>query len=242
MAQDMGKVKVKLYIELKKFERNMKKFERESEEEFEKIFESGAATFATMLATRTPPSMGKVDIAPQYYQDGVMYDASTARKPGGRRRIFDLMALARNPDTGHYRSYYGRLLRAGYKYATYIKRRKRPGRLRPVKTLFEAKSHAQEKYRGISRAAWGLSLVPSVASTVPKAFQKYIERRPAIAQMTPLNTVQLVREKKMKFVTTNRSDFLDPAFLPYAEPPAQKAAFTAMNKKFEAFFKKKVKL
>lgn len=240
MATTTAGQAVKLQFYLKSFRENVRFMERESEEEMQKTLISGASAYATSAAKHSPPSMGSAKIDPIFYADGVLYDRSSARRSYGRRRIYDLQQLARNPDTGHYRKMYGKMLRQGYYYVVAIHRAKSPVRFVPCRTESEALQYAHESYRGLTRAAWGLNFT-TLAGKMPPAFRQLVAQRPLLANMAALNVIS--RNPAQRMITiTNSAIKTGDNYLQSLDTNASLAAVRTMNDRMTKFFKKKFNL
>lgn len=238
MATHSGQ-KMKLEFEMKSFEANLEFMQKESEEEMNKILVSGASAYATSASKHTPPSAGKQKIDPMFYGDGVWYDRSSKDKAHGRRRVYDLLQLARNPDTGHYRKHYGTLLRMGFYYVVSIYRKGKLLQI-PCKTLAEAGKYAYESYRGLTRAAWGLRF-SELSGKMPPAFRKYVAERPELSKMASLNTVTINRVKHEVQIVNHVVDSNDP-YMSKVDTNASIAAVKTMNDRMNKYFKKKFDL
>lgn len=230
----------KLQFNLVSFHENMRFMAHESREEIKKTLKSGASAYATSAAKHTPPSQGKVKIDPRFYADGVFYDRSSNSRAMGRRRVYDLLALARNPGTGHYRRHYGRLLRKGYRYVVSIRRPGRPLKQIPCRSETEAARYAHETYRGLTRAAWGLSFM-SLTGKLPPAFRRLVAERSSLSRMGTLNRVKL-DEQKGEITTTNMAIKTGDSYLNTLDINASIAAVKTMNDRMTKFFKKKFNL
>lgn len=241
MATTTQGQKLKLSFDLSTFHKNIERMMREGEDEIRKTLVSGASAYATAAARHTPPNPGAREIDPIFYSDGVMYDRSSASRAHGRRRVYDLLALARNPDTGHYRRMYGKLLRQGYYYVVAIHRDGRPVRFVPCRTEGEAAAYAHETYRGLTRAAWGLAFSTLSGKKLPPAFGKYLSRRPLLANMAALNTVTL-DQSKHEVTITNSAIRTSGSYLASLDTNASIAAVRTMNDRMSKFFKKKYNL
>ena len=230
----------KLQFNLESFRENMRFMMRESREEVRKTLLSGASAYATSAAKHTPPNPGKIKMDPRFYADGVLYDRSSNSQAMGRRRVYDLLALARNPATGHYRRHYGRLLRKGYRYVVSIRRKGRPLRQIPCKTEAEAVRYAHETYRGLARAAWGLSFA-QLTGKLPPAFRRLMSERPRLASMGALNRLQF-DQGKHEVTNTNMAVKTGDSYLSTLDVNASIAAVRTMNDRMAKFFKKKYNL
>ena len=205
-------------VQLEEFKANVERMLREDEAEFSEVLFSGASAYTTTAARYTPPDMGQANISSVFYTNGVFYDRSSNATARGRRRIYDLLQLARNPDTGHYRKLYGKLLRQGYYYVVSIRRPGKPVRLVPCRTEAEAVTKAHETYRGLTRAAWGMGL-SALRGKMPPATRRLLNMRPGIARMARLSGATL--DKELREITLTNS-ILDPtdSFVPIADSRA----------------------
>ena len=148
--------------------------------------------------------------------------------------------LARNPATGHYRRHYGRLLRKGYRYVVSIRRKGRPLRQIPCKTEAEAVRYAHETYRGLARAAWGLSFA-QLTGKLPPAFRRLMSERPRLASMSALNRLKF-DQGKHEVTNTNMAVKTGDSYLSTLDVNASIAAVRTMNDRMAKFFKKKYNL
>lgn len=227
---------VKLTFLLDSFHKNVAKMQAEDLQELEKVLTAGAIVYANTAAKFTPPDPGKSKFSPLYYSDGVLYDRSSNARVKGLRRVYDLLALARNPSTGHYRKYYGKLLRKGYYFVVSIKR---PGKKlvqMPCRTEAEAVRYAHETYRGILRAAWGLSL-PKITGKAPAGpFRKLITERPRIGSKS--GTGSAVKNGNTIVITNNLATMSD-SYMADLTQKAEFAALRTMTQRMEKYFTKK---
>ena len=222
--------RLKLEMSMKSFEANMERMRRETVEEVNKVLLTGASAYATSAAKHTPPSLGKAEIDPIYYVNGVwVRNASEQREPKqGRRQVYDLEELARTEGV-KFRSFYGRKAREGYKYLVKI-----------IRELSEAERYAFETYRGITRAAWGLQLA-NITGKVPPAFRKLIEKRPALSNMARLNDVTMDAAKH-EVTLVNNAIPSGAAYLTSTDVNASIAAVRSMDDRMKKFFKRKYDL
>ena len=226
----------KLQFDLTTFDENVAKMQAEDRKELDKILVGGAIAFANAAAKHTPPDPGKSKISPLYYADGVLYDRSSNARARGRRRVYDLLKLARDPSTGHYRSHYGRLLRLGYYYVVSIKR---PGKKLvqiPCRTEAEALRYAHVSYRGLMRAAWGVGLQTMTGKSAGSAFRKLISERPKIGSRTNAGTA---KKSGDSIVITNARAEMSDKYMRDLQTNAQIAAVRGMNKRMLKYFQKK---
>ena len=186
----MAGQRTKLKFDLSTFRRNIERLQSEAEWEVPRILKAGASAYITSSVKHTPPSIGEKEIDPRFYADGVMHYAVGKSSLHGRRRVVDLLQAARDPASGHWRSVYGKLLRAGYKYLVYIKRPGKQLKVVPCRSEAGAVRAAHEAYRGLMRAAWGLA-APQAFGTgkYPPAVQKLVDKRPDLARMAHLNEI-----------------------------------------------------
>lgn len=218
------------------FEHNVERMLREDEDELNEAVFTGASAYVTTAARYSPPAIGAKELDERWYDNGVAYDRSGARASYGRRRIYDLLQLARHPDTGHYRKLYGTLLRQGYYYAVSIRRPGRPVRFIPCRTRGEALDYSRETYRGLTRAVWGLAF-GQLRGKMPPAFRKLIRKRPALADMTNLSTA--VHDRKAHEITlTNAVKTEGRGYVAIADARASFQAMRTMNDRLNKYFKK----
>lgn len=233
--------KIKLKISTESFRKNLKRMRDENLKDIKKVLKTGASAYATSAAKHTPPSFNKPMIDPVFYEDGVLVRnrVQMDKPPQGRRRIYCLTDLAKDPNV-KFRSYYGRMARQGYWYMVSIMR---PGK-KPVRKfcrdLTEARAYAREDYRGLYRAAWALQFKPMLGR-LPAAFQKYIEKRPALSKMAHLNEVRM-DEVKHEVTVINHAIPSGASFLASTDTNANIAAVKSMENRMNKFFKKKYEL
>ena len=208
----------------------------EDRKELDKILVGGAIAFANAAAKHTPPDPGKSKISPLRYADGVLYDRSSNARVRDRRRVYDLLKLARDPSTGHYRSHYGRLLRQGYYYVVSIKRRGKKLVQIPCRNEAEAARYAHITYRGLTRAAWGVGLQTMTGKSAGKAFRRLIAERPQIGGKMDAGTAQ---KNGNTIVVTNAIASMSDKYMQDLQTNAQIAAVRGMNKRMLKYFQKK---
>ena len=233
--------RVKLEMSMKSFEKNLERMRKETVDEVNKVLLTGASAYATSAAKHTPPSLGKPDIDPVYYVNGVwVRNASEHLEPKkGRRQVYDLAEMARAEGV-KFRSFYGRKAREGYRYLVKIIRPKKRIIQKFCRELSEAERYAFETYRGITRAAWGLQLA-NITGKVPPAFRKYLQKRPALANMARLNDVTMDAAKH-EVTLVNNAIQTGAAYLPGTDVNASIAAVRSMDDRMNKFFKKKYEL
>lgn len=238
--------KIKLKFSIESFQKNLEFMRYQSLENIKKVLKTGASAYATSAAKHTPPFRKKgekavTDIEPIFYEDGVLVRnrVQMDMPPHGRRRIYCLTDLAKDPNV-KFRSYYGRMARQGYWYMVKIHREgKRPVR-KFCRDLTEARACAHEDYRGLYRAAWALQFKPMLGR-LPSAFQKYIEKRPALSKMAHLNEVRM-DEVKHEVTIINHAIPSGESFLASTDTNANIAAVKSMEDRMNKFFKKKYEL
>ena len=233
--------KAKFEIDLSTFRDNLWKIGQELPKEKRKIVLAGGAAYASSAAKNTPPDAGKNEISPVYYEDGVDYRSSSASRPHGRRRIYDLLALARNPATGHNRSLYGKLLRQGYTHVVSMHRPRGKLIRHYCRSLAEAKQYAHENYRGLYRASWGLGF-KKIQKQPPPAFNKYAARRPDLRKTAlKLNNFRYDTNTDTLSIT-NEAIPSGESFVKFMDTAASSAALKTMNKRIVALMKRKYDL
>lgn len=232
----------KLEMSLKTFNVNVDFMLDELEEEREKIVMAGASAYATSAQKHTPPSMGQPDIDLSFYDfieaDHVLMNGE---KTAGRRVIYNLRQIVRNPLKARWKKLFGHYLQQGFEYA--VTMRNRNGKkvyLKPCRTISEARAAAVESYRGLMRSAWGISF-DSVGKKTPPAFKKYLSRRPDILKRRGLSSSAF--EKAIMTVTI-RNDVIpnNASFLQSTDINASIAAVRTMDDLMTKFFKKKYNL
>lgn len=228
---------VKLEFSLKSFHENIGRMKRETEEEILKILKAGASAYASGMQRHSPPCLGKKNLDPLYYGNGVWYRASEPERRArhGRRQVYDLVALARSDV--RFRSYYGRLAREGWRYMILIRRPKKPMKRILCKTEREAAAYAHETYRGITRAAWGLN-IPSLSGRLPPAFSDLVRQRPKIKSLT--GTGRVTMDTHAHTVRIENSVLSgSESFLTDSDTNASLAAVRSMSDLMERYFKRK---
>ena len=159
----------------------------------------------------------------------------------GRRRIYDLLSLARDPDTGHYRRRYGRLLQQGYYYVVSIFRQDKPLKQIPCRSYQEACHYAHITYRGLTRAAWGMN-IKGARGKMPVIFRKLLSLRPRLSQLSQLNDVSVQEGDVNTASITNRAITSGASYAVGMEAAAQATAVKTMNDRMNKFFKKEREL
>ena len=231
---------IQLRLLTREFEANIKRLQNESKEVMGKTLRAGLSALASSAARHTPPSIKSSTISPKYYEDGVFYRSSSGRAHG-RRRIYDLMQLARDPATGHYRRHYGKLLRQGYYYVVSIYRPGRKVKQVPCRTYEEALKYAHVTYRGLMRAAWGMN-IRGATGTAPAAFRKLLSLRPQLSRMSHLNVVDIKDGEVNSMEITNRAVPSAASFITDLEAGATRVSVRTMNDYMNKFFKRKKEL
>ena len=240
MATAAGQ-RLKLEMSLKSFEENIKRMRGETLEEAEKTLKSGASAYATSASKPAPPALGRPTIDPVFYSDGffVRTAAEEKERKQGRRAVYDLAAIVKDP-RAKFRSEYGKMLRKGFRYMVKIFRAGRKPVRKFCRTESEAASYAHESYRGLTRAAWGLSF-SLLTGKVPPAFKKYIAERPELTRMAGLNTVTMDRVKH-EVTIVNSVIPAGAAYLASTDTNASIAAVRTMDDQMNKFFKRKYDL
>lgn len=231
---------VQLRMLTRDFEANIERLQHESREVMGKTLRAGLSALASSAARHTPPDMKRSSISSRYYEDGVLYHSSSGRAHG-RRRIYDLLQLARDPATGHYRRHYGKLLRQGYFYVVSIYRPGRKVRQIPCKTYEEALKYAHITNRGLMRAAWGMN-IRGAKGTAPTAFRKLLSLRPSLSKMSHLNEVDMKEGETNSIEITNKAIPSSANFMTDLEAGATRVAVRTMNDYMNKFFKRKKEL
>ena len=232
---------VKLEAQTAEFEANIKRLQGSSREEMGKTLRAGLSALASSAARNTPPDIGRTAIRSERYEDGVSYNASARGKTMGRRRIYDLLSLARDPDTGHYRRRYGRLLQQGYYYVVSIFRQDKPLKQIPCRSYQEACHYAHITYRGLTRAAWGMN-IKGARGKMPVIFRKLLSLRPRLSQLSQLNDVSVQEGDVNTASITNRAITSGASYAVGMEAAAQATAVKTMNDRMNKFFKKEREL
>ena len=231
---------LKLNFAFLDFDRNVKKMRRElTDVEVEKVLLTGASAYVTSAAKHTPPSLGKDKIEAVFYSDGFWQTPHEEVKSRGRRPVYRLRELVRSTGIKG-RELYGQKLREGYEYLVKIFRKGRPPVRKFCRTEAEAERYAHETYRGLMRAAWGLSFA-FIAGKVPPAFRRLLAERPELSRMAHLNEVQLDK-KEMRVTITNRVIPEGAGFFPSTDVNASIAAVRSMDDRMNKFFAKKREL
>ena len=232
---------VKLEAQTAEFEANIKRLQGSSREEMGKTLRAGLSALASSAARNTPPDIGRTAIRSERYEDGVSYNASARGKTMGRRRIYDLLSLARDPDTGHYRRRYGRLLQQGYYYVVSIFRQDKPLKQIPCRSYQEACHYAHITYRGLTRAAWGMN-IKGARGKMPVIFRKLLSLRPGLSKQSHLNVVSVQDGEVYSGSVTNKAIPAGASFALGMEAAAQVTALRTMNDRMKKFFKKEREL
>lgn len=231
--------KAEFEIDLSAFSDNLWKIGQELPKEKRKIVLAGGAAYASSAAKYSAPEPGK-DIPAVFYEDGYDYGPGH-EQPRGRRRVYDLLKLARNPRSGKMRPLYGKLLRQGYTHAVYIARAKKKGILKPCGSLAEAQTLAHEDYRGLYRAAWGLGFT-KIKRKPPAVFQKLASRRPDLRKAA-LKLSKFHYDPATDTLTiTNEAIPAGESFVNFMDEAASSAALKTMNKRIAALMKRKYDL
>ena len=231
---------LKLELQAQEFEKNIRLLERESREEMSKTLRVGLSALASSAAKNTPPDIGR-SIKHTRYEDGVSFSASSRDKSMGRRRIYDLLSLARDPGTGHYRKHYGRLLQQGYYYVVSIFRQDKPLKQIPCRSYQEACHYAHITYRGLTRAAWGMN-IKGARGKMPVIFRKLLSLRPGLSKQSHLNVVSVQDGEVYSGSVTNKAIPAGASFALGMEAAAQVTALRTMNDRMKKFFKKEREL
>ena len=233
---------VKLEISLKTFEANLEFMVDEIEEEREKIVLAGASAYATSAQKHTPPNLGKPDIDPSFYEpvesDHVLMNGERA---AGRRVIYNLRQIVRNPLKARWKKLFGHYLQQGFEYAVTMKNRNgKKLYLKPCRTISDARAAAVESYRGLMRSAWGISF-DTMGRKTPPAFKKYLNRRPDILKRRMLSSSRF-EKSVMTVEITNDVIPNDAGFIQSTDVNASIAAVKTMDDMMTRYFKKKFDL
>lgn len=225
---------------------NMRYMKEETDEELSKTLMAGASAYATSAQRHTPPALGKQNIPEIFYQT---IEADFVLPKGfrteGRRIIYPLREVLRNPRTTRLKSMFGKLLRQGFEYVVVIHSnvQQRHGRwtyYKPCTTYDEAKKYATEDYRGLMRAAWGMGFIAETGKT-PPVFNKYLRRRPMLAGLKDFSSVQFYPAQT---TVELENDVVDEgkSFFTSTRLAGDLAALHTMNDHMEKFFKRKFEL
>lgn len=231
---------LKLNFAFRDFNRNMEKLRRDlTDVEAEKVLLTGASAYVTSAARHTPPSLGDQNIDAIFYSDGFWQTPLDTVKAPGLRPVYRLRELARTAGVKG-RALYGEKLREGYKYLVKIIRKGRPIVRKFCRTEAEAAHYAHETYRGLMRAAWGLSF-GFIAGKVPTAFRRLLAERPELSRMAHLNEVHFDRAA-MRVTVINHVIPENAGFFPSTDTNASIAAVRSMDDRMKKFFAKKREL
>ena len=132
------------------------------------------------------------------------------------------------------------MLRQGFRYMVKIFRAGRPPVRKFCRTESEAAQYAHESYRGLTRAAWGLSFA-LLTGKVPPAFKKYIAERPELTRMAGLNHITMDRQKH-EITIVNEVIPAGAGYLAGTDVNASIAAIKTMDDQMNKFFKRKYEL
>lgn len=233
----------KLEFSLRTFEANAEFMLGELKEEQEKVVLAGASAYATSAQRHTPPSLGQTKIDPTFYEDLESdHVLMHGEKAGGRRVIYKLRDIVRNPAKQRYKKMFGAYLQEGYEYAVQMKNRNgRSTYLKPCRTLDEAKRYAVEDYRGLMRAAWGMGFV-AMGRKMPPVFRSLTKLRPKI--LSKQNTLSNVAFDAQNVQVTLTNDVIPDGagFLYSTDINASIAAVRTMDDLMTKFFTKKFDL
>lgn len=234
---------IKFEMSLKTFEANAEFMMDELEEEREKVVMAGASAYATSAQRHTPPSLGQPKIAPIFYEslesDHVLMHGEKAH---GRRVIYNLREIVRNPNKQRYKKMFGVYLQQGYEYAVQMKNRNgRSTYLKPCRTLDEAKRLSVEDYRGLMRAAWGMGFL-AMGKKMPPAFRSLTRLRPKLLNVQ--NSLAQAAYDSLNVEVTLRNHVIKSGagFLHSTDINASIAAVRTMDDLMTKFFKRKFEL
>lgn len=246
----------KLEVDLKEFDVNMKYFEWATYEEMRSVVVAGAAAFATLAATKTPPCLGQQDISPAFYSVlDPPYVLPKGYRTNGMRIFYNLREAIKNPQTKRWKKMFGAWLREGYEYCVVIhsSARQRKGRwtyIKPLHTRSEVAKYVHEDYRGLMRAAWGMGFMnapwllggkhASAGNKMPPPFNKYLKRRPALYRLRRLSTAYMLGDKRnISIVLRNDAIPSTANFIPALMIGGNRAAVRAMNREMSRFNEQK---
>ena len=234
---------VKLEFSLRTFEANAEFMMGELREEQEKIVLAGASAYATSAQRHTPPSLGQSKIDPTYYEDlEADHVLMKGEKPGGRRVIYKLRDIVRNPAKQRYKKMFGAYLQEGFEYVVQMRNRNgRSNYLKPCRNLEEAKRYAVEDYRGLMRAAWGMGFV-AMGRKMPPVFRSLTNLRPKILQKQNTLSGVAFDAQNMEVTITNEVIKDGAGFLYSTDINASIAAVRTMDDLMTKFFTKKFDL
>ena len=243
MAVSMKSQAVKLEMSLRTFEANADFMLDELEEEREKVVMAGASAYATSAQRHTPPSLGQTKIDPVFYEsfeaDHVL---QKGEKTNGRRVIYKLREIVRNPAKQRYKKMFGAYLQEGFEYAVAMKNRNgRSVYLKPCRNLDEARRYAEEDYRGLMRAAWGMGFV-AMGRKMPPVFRSLTKLRPKI--LTKQTTLSQAAFNASSMEVTLRNNVIknNAGFLQSTDINASIAAVRTMDDAMTKYFRKKFAL
>ena len=234
---------VKLEFSLRTFEANAEFMMGELREEQEKIVLAGASAYATSAQRHTPPSLGQSKIDPTYYEDlEADHVLMKGEKPGGRRVIYKLRDIVRNPAKQRYKKMFGAYLQEGFEYVVQMRNRNgRSNYFKPCRNLEEAKRYAVEDYRGLMRASWGMGFV-AMGRKMPPAFRSLTKLRPKILTKQTTLSQSAFDASRMEVTLRNNVIRNGAGFLYSTDINASIAAVRTMDDLMTKFFTKKFDL
>lgn len=233
----------KLEFSLRTFEANAEFMMGELKDEQEKIVLAGASAYATSAQRHTPPSLGQSKIDPIFYEeiesDHVLMHGEKAH---GRRVIYKLRDIVRNPAKQRYKKMFGAYLQEGYEYVVQMKNRNgRSTYLKPCRTLEEAKRYAVEDYRGLMRSAWGMGFL-AMGRKMPPVFRTLTRLRPKILEKQNSLSSTAFNAQAMEVTLTNDVIPDGAGFLHSTDINASIASVRTMDDLMTKFFTRKFEL
>lgn len=233
----------KLEFSLRTFEANAEFMMGELKDEQEKIVLAGASAYATSAQRHTPPSLGQSKIDPIFYEelesDHVLMHGEKAH---GRRVIYKLREIVRNPAKQRYKKMFGAYLQEGFEYVVQMKNRNgRSTYLKPCRTLEEAKRYAVEDYRGLMRSAWGMGFL-AMGRKMPPVFRTLTRLRPKILEKQNSLSSTAFNAQAMEVTLTNDVIPDGAGFLHSTDINASIASVRTMDDLMTKFFTRKFEL
>lgn len=234
---------IKFELSLASFNANAEFMLGELREEQEKIVLAGASAYATSAQRHTPPSLGKPKIDPVFYED---YEADHVLRKGerrdGRRVIYNLRQIVRDPKRQPHKKKFGELLKQGFEYVVVMKNRKFYSTYwKPCRTLAEAKGYAREDYRGLMRAAWGMGFA-AMGRKLPPAFRSLTNLRPSLLKVQALLSGAAFDAANMTVTLRNEVVPDSASFMRSTDTNASIAAVRTMDDLMTKYFRRKFAL
>ena len=110
----------------------------------------------------------------------------------------------------------------------------------PCRNETDAARLASESYRGLARAAWGLSFA-AVNGKIPPVFRELISRSPSLTRKAAMNRIDIDRRRHIITITNQAINGSD-GFMSALDASASLIAMRTMDDRMTKFFKKKFNL